>query len=190
MQEIYRTGIVSPVGSPLVDLDPIHNRPPTAQTFDVVDAANPAFGQRFTVIANHFKSKGCPGTGADADAGDGQSCFADRRTQQATRLLTWINSAVLPAAGDPDILLLGDFNSYAKEDPKLGGVPFFFWYQFLWVFLCAGLTYTAHRLVLAARSAGPGTTGRAGRIGQDAPLPADGSGHAPGRHAGAAEDER
>ena len=41
VQEIYRTGIVSPVGSPLVDLDPIHNRPPTAQTFDVVDAAKP-----------------------------------------------------------------------------------------------------------------------------------------------------
>jgi uncharacterized repeat protein (TIGR01451 family) len=117
VQLIYRTGIVSPVGSPLVDLDPIHNRPPTAQTFDVVDAANPAFGQRFTVIANHFKSKGCPGTGADADAMDGQSCFADRRTQQATRLLTWINSTVLPAAGDPDILLLGDFNSYAQETP-------------------------------------------------------------------------
>jgi uncharacterized repeat protein (TIGR01451 family) len=117
VQEIYRTGIVSPVGSPLVDLDPIHNRPPTAQTFDVVDAANPAFGQRFTVIANHFKSKGCPGTGADADQGDGQSCFADRRTQQATRLLTWINGTVLPAAGDPDILLLGDFNSYAQETP-------------------------------------------------------------------------
>src|ERR1051325_12006234 len=35
VQLIYRTGIVSPVGSPLSDLDPIHNRPPTAQTFDV-----------------------------------------------------------------------------------------------------------------------------------------------------------
>src|SRR4051812_10917704 len=117
VQLIYRTGIVSPVGSPLADLDPIHNRPPTAQTFDVVDASNSAFGERFTVIANHFKSKGCPGTGADADAGDGQSCFADRRTQQATRLLTWINGTVLPAAGDPDVLLLGDFNSYAQEPP-------------------------------------------------------------------------
>ncbi len=55
---IYRTGILAPVGAPLSDLDPIHSRPPTAQTFDVVDAANPAFGQRFTVIPNHFKSKG------------------------------------------------------------------------------------------------------------------------------------
>ena len=63
VQLIYRTGILSPVGSPLVDLDPVHNRPPTAQTFDVIDAANPAFGERFTVIANHFKSKGCAGSG-------------------------------------------------------------------------------------------------------------------------------
>jgi membrane protein implicated in regulation of membrane protease activity len=42
-------------------------------------------------------------------------------------------------------------STYAKETPELGGVPFFFWYQFLWVFLTAALTYTAHRLVLAAR---------------------------------------
>ncbi|MDQ3012462.1 MAG: putative Ig domain-containing protein, partial [Acidobacteriota bacterium] len=114
---IYRTGILSPVGAALVDLDPVHNRPPTAQTFDVVNAANPAFGQRFTVVANHFKSKGCPGTGADADAGDGAGCFNGMRTSQATRLLTWINGTVLPAAGDPDVLLLGDFNSYAQESP-------------------------------------------------------------------------
>ncbi|MBW8874591.1 MAG: ExeM/NucH family extracellular endonuclease [Acidobacteria bacterium] len=118
VQLIYRTGIVSPVGSPLVDLDPVHNRPPTAQTFDVVDATNPAFGKRFTVIANHFKSKGsCPGSGPDTDQNDGQSCWNATRTQQATRLLTWINGTVIPAAGDPDVLLLGDFNSYAKEDP-------------------------------------------------------------------------
>ena len=119
VQQIYRTGIVSPVGSPLVDLDPIHNRPPTAQTFDVVDAANPAFGQRFTVVANHFKSKGCSGseTGGDVDTGDGQSCWAATRTAQASRTLTWINSTVLPAAGDPDVLLLGDFNSYGQETP-------------------------------------------------------------------------
>jgi uncharacterized repeat protein (TIGR01451 family) len=119
VQLIYRTGVLSPVGSPLVDLDPIHNRPPTAQTFDVVDAANPAFGQRFTLVANHFKSKGCDAsaTGPDADAGDGQSCYAGRRTAQATRLLTWIASTVLPAAGDPDVVLVGDFNSYAQETP-------------------------------------------------------------------------
>ncbi|HKI05103.1 MAG TPA: ExeM/NucH family extracellular endonuclease [Thermoanaerobaculia bacterium] len=114
---IYRSGILSPVGPALVDLDPVHNRPPTAQTFDVVDPANPAFGERFTVVANHSKSKGCPGTGADADAGDGASCFNGTRTAQASRLLTWVNGTVVPAAGDPDVLMVGDFNAYAMETP-------------------------------------------------------------------------
>ena len=41
--------------------------------------------------------------------------------------------------------------SYAKVEPKLGGFPFFIWYQFLWVFLCSACTYTAYRLVLKAR---------------------------------------
>src|SRR4051812_25491937 len=118
VQQIYRTGIVSPVGSPLSDLDPIHSRPPTAQTYDVVDAANPAFGKRFTVVINHFKSKGSSaGLPGDADTGDGAGASNATRTAQATRLLTWISSTVVPAAGDPDVLLLGDFNSYAKEDP-------------------------------------------------------------------------
>ncbi|MCW2756450.1 MAG: hypothetical protein JWO46_196 [Nocardioidaceae bacterium] len=41
--------------------------------------------------------------------------------------------------------------SYAKTDPELWGFPFFFWYQFLWVFLCSAATFTAYRLTLAAR---------------------------------------
>ncbi len=118
VQQIYRTGILSPVGSPLSDLDPIHSRPPTAQTYDVVDATNPAFGKRFTLIANHLKSKGSSaGLPGDADAGDGAGASNATRTAQATRLLTWINSTVIPAAGDPDVLLVGDFNSYASEAP-------------------------------------------------------------------------
>ncbi|MEO7793739.1 MAG: ExeM/NucH family extracellular endonuclease, partial [Thermoanaerobaculia bacterium] len=125
VQIIYRTGILGPVGAPLSDLDPIHSRPPTAQTFDVVDATNPAFGERFTVVANHLKSKGSSaGLPGDADAGDGAGASNATRTAQAARLLTWVNSTVIPAAGDPDVLLLGDFNSYAAETPVttlLGG---------------------------------------------------------------------
>jgi hypothetical protein len=41
---------------------------------------------------------------------------------------------------------------YAREDPKLWDVPFFFWYQFLWVFLCSGMTWTAYKLTLSARA--------------------------------------
>ena len=40
---------------------------------------------------------------------------------------------------------------YARDEPELFGFPFFFWYQFLWVFLCSALTWTAYRLTLSAR---------------------------------------
>ena len=50
---------------------------------------------------------------------------------------------------------------YAKIEPKLFGFPFFFWYQFLWVFLCSALTWTAYRLTLSAR----GLTGH--KVGED-----------------------
>ncbi|WP_299931140.1 DUF3311 domain-containing protein [uncultured Nocardioides sp.] len=40
---------------------------------------------------------------------------------------------------------------YAKVEPRLFGFPFFFWYQFLWVFLCSGLTWAAYKLTLSAR---------------------------------------
>jgi hypothetical protein len=54
-------------------------------------------------------------------------------------------------------------SSYAKETPRLGGIPFFFWYQFAWVFVTSALTYTAHRLVLAARGqSGAPFSGHAG----------------------------
>jgi membrane protein implicated in regulation of membrane protease activity len=46
-------------------------------------------------------------------------------------------------------------SSYARETPRLGGIPFFFWYQFLWVIICSLLTYSAYRLVLAARHQQP-----------------------------------
>lgn len=41
--------------------------------------------------------------------------------------------------------------SYDRVEPKLGAFPFFFWYQFVWVFLCSGFTWTAYKLVQAAR---------------------------------------
>ena len=42
-------------------------------------------------------------------------------------------------------------SSYSRDEPRLGGFPFFIWYQFLWVFLTSALTYTAYRIVLVAR---------------------------------------
>jgi predicted extracellular nuclease len=111
---LYRPAAVTPVaGTTLVyptagDFE----RNPIAQTFTQSDGAT------FTVVVNHLKSKGCDGaTGANLDAGDGQGCFNARRTAEATALAGWISDTVVPAAGDPDVLIIGDLNSYAKEDP-------------------------------------------------------------------------
>jgi Protein of unknown function (DUF3311). len=38
-------------------------------------------------------------------------------------------------------------SSYAKAEPDLGGVPFFYWYQLMWVPISAILTITAYLLV-------------------------------------------
>ncbi|GAB3999262.1 hypothetical protein GCM10028771_33900 [Nocardioides marmoraquaticus] len=113
---LYRTHRVSPVkGRTWADTaSPVWERRPVAQTFR--DRA----GRQLTVVVNHFKSKGsCPAaaTDPDADQGDGQSCWNARRTEQAERLATWVRGTVVPAAGDPDVMLLGDFNAYSQEDP-------------------------------------------------------------------------
>ncbi|MFI8433282.1 DUF3311 domain-containing protein [Streptomyces sp. NPDC079020] len=36
--------------------------------------------------------------------------------------------------------------SYAKVDPTFIGIPFFYWYQMLWVPLSAALTMVAYKL--------------------------------------------
>ena len=54
----------------------------------------------------------------------------------------------------PVVMLLW-VDSYARVNPTLAGFPFFIWYQFLWVFLCALCTWTAHRVVLIARPRRP-----------------------------------
>ena len=42
-------------------------------------------------------------------------------------------------------------DSYASVEPVVAGFPFFIWYQFLWVFLCAACTWAGYRVVLLAR---------------------------------------
>lgn len=36
--------------------------------------------------------------------------------------------------------------SYAKIDPTFIGIPFFYWYQMLWVFISSALTLLAYKL--------------------------------------------
>jgi uncharacterized protein DUF3311 len=34
---------------------------------------------------------------------------------------------------------------YAHEDPRVFGVPFFYWYQFAWLLITAAITTTVYR---------------------------------------------
>ncbi len=127
---IYRPARVTPVGQTavltsgafglftLTDNSQIQrNRPALAQSFQ-----DNATGARFTAVVNHFKSKGssCANNqspvGPDPDTGDGQGNCNLTRTAAAQELAAWL--ATDPTGiNDPDILILGDLNSYAKEDP-------------------------------------------------------------------------
>jgi predicted extracellular nuclease len=110
---LYKPASVTPVaGATFGDPDPIHNRAPLAQTFQQISN-----GERFTLIVNHFKSKSCDSaSGADIDQNDGQGCYNARRVSQAHALVSFIQQ-ITTATGDPDVLMMGDLNSYAKEDP-------------------------------------------------------------------------
>ena len=114
---LYKPGTVTPFGSfAVLDslVDPLfqddRNRPALAQTFE-------AAGEKFTVVVNHLKSKGCDeATGDDLDLGDGQGCWNKTRIDAATVLTSWLSTDPT-ASGDLDFLIIGDLNSYAMENP-------------------------------------------------------------------------
>jgi predicted extracellular nuclease len=107
---IYQPAVVAPVGASvgLVDETVWSNaREPIAQTFT-------KDGDAFTVVANHFKSKGGTGTGDNADTGQGS--FNGDRVRQAASLAAFTDR-LRAQTGDADIVLMGDFNAYTQEDP-------------------------------------------------------------------------
>jgi uncharacterized protein len=114
---IYQPARVAPVGKTAVlnsaafvgggDALP-RNRPALAQAWQQND------GARFVAVVNHFKSKGSACTAPDA--GDGQGQCNAVRTQAAQLLRDWLASNPT-GTFDPDVLVVGDLNAYAKEDP-------------------------------------------------------------------------
>jgi predicted extracellular nuclease len=115
---IYRPAAVTPVGTTAVlnstafvnggDAS-ARNRPALAQAF-----SENATGSRFIVVVNHLKSKG---SACDApDAGDGQGNCNLVRTNAANLLTAWL-AGNPTGTGDQDVLITGDLNAYAMEDP-------------------------------------------------------------------------
>jgi len=121
---IYKPAAVTPVGGYKIldsSVDPrfidTANRPVLAQVFE-----DNITGETFVVAVNHLKSKGSACTG-DPDLGDGQgNCNLTRKTA-AQALVDWLANPVY-FAGVENALIIGDLNSYDKEDPidmiKLG----------------------------------------------------------------------
>lgn len=116
---IYRQDMVSPHKDAAVldgSVDPrfndMRNRPVLAQTF-----RERRSGERLTVAVNHLKSKGssCDDIG-DKDMGDGQGNCNLTRVRAAQALVEWLGRDPTRSY-DPDRLIIGDLNAYAKEDP-------------------------------------------------------------------------
>lgn len=112
---IYNSKRVKPVGAAVVyDDASMMNRVTMAQTFQPI-----AGGKNFTIVPNHLKSKRCDDAkGLDIDQKDGQGCYNQTRLTAVQKLSQWIAKNPTQVS-KPNYLLVGDFNSYAKEAPIL-----------------------------------------------------------------------
>ncbi len=73
-------------------------------------------GEKFIFSLNHFKAKTGSATGDNANQGDGQGVYNATRVKEAQAV---VDEAEMwqKYFGDEDVLVMGDLNAYAKEDP-------------------------------------------------------------------------
>ena len=116
---VYCSDKLKPYGNLKHNNEGVSNRKKT-QAFKEI-----ATGERFLFSVNHFKAKSGGGSGLNADKGDGQGSYNYARIKEAESLLTHYSKDTT-YFGDPDILIMGDLNAYAMEDPittlKEGGM--------------------------------------------------------------------
>ncbi|HEU4947361.1 MAG TPA: DUF3311 domain-containing protein [Kribbella sp.] len=62
----------------------------------------------------------------------------------AVRPAYWISGVLLVISVVVPLMV----STYAKDEPRLWGFPFFYWYQLMWVFISAIVVSLAYRLVL------------------------------------------
>ncbi|MFN6264508.1 MAG: ExeM/NucH family extracellular endonuclease [Chromatiaceae bacterium] len=114
---LYKPAKVTPLGNAVTTSAGVFgfgNRQPLVQSF-----TQKSNNEVFTFAVNHFKSKGsCPSgsSNPDRDLKDGQSCWNATRVQAANELTAWLATNPTGSA-DKDVLIMGDLNAYAKEDP-------------------------------------------------------------------------
>jgi Predicted extracellular nuclease len=116
---IYQPNRVQPVGhyallnrDTLSDFEDHRNRVVLAQTFQHINSQ-----KLITVTSLHLKSKGCrDAEGNDLAQQDGQGCYNPTRTRAARQIAAWMNQDPT-GMGSELRFIVGDFNSYQKEDP-------------------------------------------------------------------------
>lgn len=116
---IYQPQQVQPVGDyallnqkTLPEFEDHRNRVVLAQTFKHMGSE-----QLITVASLHLKSKGCrDAAGEDLAQQDGQGCYNPTRTRAAQHIIHWMNQDPTGMGAELQ-LIVGDFNSYQKEDP-------------------------------------------------------------------------
>jgi predicted extracellular nuclease len=115
---IYRSDVVQAIGKPVGLFDETvwdNAREPIAQLFK--PRGGEGDGDRFLVVANHFKSKSAgASTGDNVDAKDGQGQWNGDRVRQAASLAAFV-AELSAKKEESDVVLLGDFNAYTQEDP-------------------------------------------------------------------------
>jgi predicted extracellular nuclease len=113
---IYDPAKVTPVGPAALYYQNDTNRPSLAQTFKPTTGAK-ADSQTFTVVVNHYRSKGsaCGGVLDDPFQGNCNGL----RLSMAHNVQTWLagNPTGDPAGANRKYLLVGDYNAYFGEDP-------------------------------------------------------------------------
>lgn len=112
---LYNADTVMPVGKAALHSQNDQNRPTLAHTFQPKAGPNVA-DETFTVVVNHFRSKGSAcGTGDDPFQGNCNGM----RLAMANNVRTWLagNPTADPRAADRKYVLVGDYNAYFGEDP-------------------------------------------------------------------------
>jgi hypothetical protein len=75
----------------------------------------------------------------------GKSDAARAAARRGVNLSAWNLLLIVPLVG---VLIPPFFN---KTDPQLGGVPFFYWYQMLWIFVSVTVTVIVYRATRGER---------------------------------------
>ena len=107
---IYCTDLLTPYSSM------VHNNTYVQNRKKVQGFVENATGEKFLLSVNHFKAKSGSGSGTNADQGDGQGSYNAARVKEANSIVTNLSS-YQSQFDDEDMLIVGDLNAYAKEDP-------------------------------------------------------------------------